>query len=200
MSMDVWTCPIRSSLLRMHADQSACNDSFLNWFKQTAPQLMHTTASCTLTPSMPKRDKSAYMLFKTLCTANISDNIKAYRKRLSALNAESASLEARRTALIQQIEVLDKEKAAWVNTNRSIRKDRKMCQHNRRPTRCFKEECKETATEVCRCSIGRYQKSPRLRKKCICRCGDCEFTGCSGLRVWHNGNNVIPAHGFLMPQ
>lgn len=154
---------------------------------------MHTTASCTLTPSM--RDKSAYMLSKTHYTATISNTIRASRKRLSALNAESASLEARRAALIQQIQDLEKDKAAWVNTNR---KDRKMCQHNCRQTRCFKEECKETATEICHCSSGRYQKSPRLRKACRCRCCDCDATRCSGRRgVLYNGNNVIPAYGVL---
>jgi hypothetical protein len=77
---------------------------------------MHTTASCTLTPSM--RDKSAYMLSKTHYTATISNTIRASRKRLSALNAEYASLEVQRTALMEQIQILENEKAAWVKTNR----------------------------------------------------------------------------------
>ncbi len=46
----------------------------------------------TLTPAMP----SAYMLSKTHYTATISNTIRASRKRLSALNAEYASLEVQR--------------------------------------------------------------------------------------------------------
>jgi hypothetical protein len=82
-----------------------------------------------VTPSM--RDKSAYMLSKTHYTATISNTIRASRKRLSALKAEYASLEVQRTALMEQIQILENEKAAWVKTNRNLQQDRKKCPHNR---------------------------------------------------------------------
>lgn len=172
---------------RMHA--TACNDSFLNWFNQTAPQLMHTTASCTLTPSM--RGKSAYMESKAIYMETISNTLRASRKELATLNAECASLEVRRTALKEQIQNIMKEKGVWVTTNRTLQQDRKKCPHNRRPTRCFRVECKGTATECCRCADKRYQKSPRLRKACNCRCPGCLATQCSGSGVTYN-RLVIP--------
>jgi hypothetical protein len=42
MFMDVWTYSVVAHAA-LHADQTACNDSFLNWFKQTAPQLIYNS-------------------------------------------------------------------------------------------------------------------------------------------------------------
>jgi hypothetical protein len=147
---------------------------------------------------MPKRDKTDYMLLKNSFTAPISATIRAYRKEVSALNAESASIAIRRAALIQHIEDLDKTKKAWVKTHR---KDRKMCEHNCRPSRCFKIVCKKTATAVCHCSTGSFQKSPRLRTACNCRCCHCVATvKCSGRGRLYNVGLGIPAFHFIHRQ
>ncbi len=156
------------------------------------PRSDATTASCTLTPSM--RDKSAYMVSKAFYMVTISNTLRASRKKLATLNAECASLEVQRTALREQIQNLMKDKGVWVKTNRNLQQDRKKCPHNRRPTRCFMVDCKGTATESCHCTDSRYQKSPRLRKACRCRCRGCLVTNCSGSGLTYTPPLALPAY------